>query len=137
MCAILKKQVTAVEWRRNSYWQSPAGGSSGAVVLAIEGIILKFLLWSCLLMAVVFVIDLLQQVFLVADIQGLWPDNIPLIIIIPSLATVAVVLQHIGDIMHAIVGMVLLLIYAVFVLPLSLQLTLGFNMQEHPPCCFQ
>ena len=74
-------------------------------------------------MAVVFVIHLLQQVFLVADIQGLWPANIPLIIIIPSLATVAVVLQHIGDIMHAIVGMVLLLIYAVFGLALRLSVT--------------
>ena len=126
---VLKKQITAVQWQRNTYWQSPAAykpmgrssrGSPGAAVLAMESVFLQFLFWICLLMAVVLGLHLVQEMFLIANVGQLWPANIPFIIIIPSVATVAVVLQHIADIIHGIASAILLLFYTLFGLPLSL-----------------
>ena len=125
---ILKKQITTIEWRRSTYWQSPAyrakgggsGGSPGAAVLAMESVFLQFLFWVCLLMAVVLGLHLVQEMFVIANVRNLWPANIPFIIIIPSVATVAVVLQHIADIIHGIANIILLLVYILIGLPLSL-----------------
>ena len=137
---VLNKQITAVQWRRNTYWQSPAahkpmGGSSrgspGAAVLAMESVFLQFLLWICLLMAVVLGLHLVQEMFLIANVG---PANIPFIIVIPSVATVAVVLQHIADIIHGIASAILLFFYTLFGLPLSLSVgpvLLAHSMQKH------
>ena len=126
---VLKKQLTALQWRRSTYWQSPAykrtggggGGSPGAAVLLMESAFLQFLFWICLLMAVVLGLHLVQEIFLIANVGNLWPANIPfIIIIIPSVATIAVVLQHITDIIRGIAGTIMLLVYTVIALPLSL-----------------
>jgi len=125
---ILKKQITALEWRRNTYWQSPAykqpgGGSGGhprAAVLFIESAFIKFLFWICLLMALVLGIHLVQEIFQIANVSNFWPSNIPFIIVIPSVASIAVILQHIGDIVQGIASTILLLMYTLVALPLSL-----------------
>ena len=89
------------------------GGNSTDIVRALEGAFLQFLYWACLLMAVVLVLHLVQEIFNVADVSSFWPANIPFIIIIPSLATAAVVLQYLTDIIRVIAGAVLLLVYCV------------------------
>ena len=123
---LLKKQITSIEWRRNTYWLSPAralGGSTGTLVLAVEEIFFKFVFWTCLLMAVVLVLHLVQQLFAIANVGNLWPKNVPFIIIIPSVAAFTVVLQHIGDFIHALASTLALLIYTLFGLPLSLSVS--------------
>ena len=82
--------------------------------------ILHFISWTCLLMAAVFVIHLVQEIFLIAKIDNIWPTNIPFVIIIPSVATVAVVLQHIKDIILALSNAILLFVYTLFGLPVIL-----------------
>ena len=131
---LLKKQLTSMQWRKNAYWHRARAGSRssvGAVVLAMEGILLHFIFWTCLLMAVVLAIHLVQQVFLVAKVGRIWPSNVPFIVIIPSIATVAVILQYIGEIIHFIASAFVLMIYIVLGLPLNLSLGPAVNGKKY------
>lgn len=111
-----------LEWQRNAYRykQARVGGSSVDVVQTMEGVFLQFLFWACLLMAVVLVLHLVQEIFHVANVSSFWPSNIPFIIIIPSAATAAVVLQYLSDIVHTIASAILFLFYGAFGLPVTL-----------------
>ena len=124
VCAlyIIRKQRISLEWHRNAYRYSKArvGGNSVDIVRVLEGAFLQFLFWACLLMAVVLVLHLVQEMFHVANVSNFWPTNIPFIIIIPSAATAAVVLQHLTEIVHTIASAILLLFYGVFGLPVVL-----------------
>ena len=113
------KQRTALKWQKTAYSRSPTrvGGSTADIAGALEGIFLQFLYWSCLLMAIVLVLHLIQEVFDVAHVSSIWPENIPFIMIIPSIATLGIILQYLADIISAIANALLLLLYCVFGLP--------------------
>ena len=121
---ILRKQITSVQWHRNAYRHSQAqavgGGHSGELVRALEGVFLQFLFWACLLMTLVLVLHLVHEILHITQINSFWPANIPLIIIIPSFATAAVILQYLTDIVHGITSAILLLLYCLFGYPLVL-----------------
>ena len=125
VCAlyILRKQITSAQWHRQASWHRKTGyvvGSSADLVQSVEQALLQFLSWTCLLLCVVLVLHLVQEVFHIAQVNKIWPANVPFIIIIPSIATMAVILQYVKDISYAIASSILLLVHLIFGLPLFL-----------------
>ncbi len=133
----LKKQLTSLQWYKNAaQYRSKSysvSHSTTDLVTSLESVFLHFIFWICLLMALVLVIHLVQEIFHIANISHFWPANIPFIIIIPSLATGVVILQHMADIARTIANKVMLLVYFLFVLPLTLTfhpISVGMNYAQ-------
>lgn len=125
VCAlyILRKQITSAQWHRQASWHRKTGyvvGNSPDLVRSAEQALLQFLSWTCLLLTIVLVLHLGQEVFHIAHVSKLWPANVPFIIIIPSFATMAVILQYIKEISYGITSTILLLVHVIFGLPLLL-----------------
>ena len=117
----LKKQISTLQWQKIVKSRTKALGSSAEeLVMSLESVFLVFIFWTSLMMAIVLVIHLVHELFHIANVSRLWPANIPFIIIIPSVATIAVILQHMRDIILAITNAIILLVYLLFGLPLSM-----------------
>ncbi len=124
LCAILICKYIASEIERDCV-RSKGFQRRRSVALKPEQIIVCLLYYICLFMAIVMAFHLVTEVT-----QMTWPKHFPIIIIIPSIATLSMCLQHIVGIFKAIWKLIKQLIYCVFGLPINLfrnPLTSGFT----------
>ena len=117
---VLKKQMTPHKNTKSRSKARSVVSNAEDLVLSLESIFLTLIFWTCLLMAIVLAIHLVQEIFHIANVGSFWPANFPFIVVIPSLATVAVILQHMRAIILAISNAILLLVYLLFGLPLTM-----------------
>ncbi len=90
-------------------------GSNLAAVM--ENTILQVMYCLCLLLAMVLVLHLVKDLFNIS-----WPHSVPLVLIIPSLATLVIIYQHLVTTVEAILTLLRFIPYVIIEIPINMGL---------------
>lgn len=112
-CALICKYIASETER--GYVRLAAFHRRRSIALKTEKIVLCLLYYLFLCMAIVIALHLVEDVS-----QFTWPKQFPIIIIIPSIATLGMCLQHILGILKEIWKLINQLVYCVFGFPVNL-----------------
>ena len=95
-------------------WMRRRGNNFTATV---ENTVLQIVYSLCLLIALVLVLQLLRDLFNIS-----WPHAIPLVVIVPSLATLVILYQHLVATVKFVLTLLRLIPYVIIKLPINMGL---------------
>lgn len=84
---------------------------------AIENTVLQTVYCLCVLMAMILVVQLIKDLFQIS-----WPHSVPFIVVIPSLATLAILYQHLAVTVKTIFSVLQFIPYVIIEFPINMGL---------------
>lgn len=112
LCAVL---ITMKLLSKNSLNNNRRRNSAPSIFYVLERVVLQTIHSLGLLLALMLAILIIGDIF-----EFTWPNSIPFIIVIPSLATVCAVLQSIREIVNTIGMLIRYVLYLIIELPINL-----------------
>ncbi len=88
-----------------------------SLAAVMENTVLQVMYCLCLLVAMVWVLQLVKDLFNIS-----WPHSVPLVVIIPSLATLVIIYQHLVTTVKAVLTLLRLIPYVIIEIPINMGL---------------